>query len=383
MAAFVGQNAGTNQTMVQLRELEREAETYRILYQAFLQRYQETIQQQSLPMTEARVITYASAPSVPSYPKRPLILALSLILGVMAGAGIGALKEYRDRVFRVAAQVRDELGLEFLGMLPAVDHPVVYKKLSADRRNPKQIVPKDSLQRYSIDHPLSSFSETLRSVKVAADLALDDRKPKIIGVISVLPNEGKSTVSKNLASLLAHLGAKTLLIDADLRNPGLTRALTLHADAGILEAIRGERALHDLLMSEPDSGLFFLPAAIKKRVQHTSAALSSIGMRNVLNDAGRVFDYIIVDLPPLAPVVDVRAAASMFDAFVFVIEWGRTARMMVQTMLASDSLIHDKCVGVVFNKVQLSKLNLYESYGSKDYYYGRYSKYYRTEKEPA
>ena len=345
--------------MVQLRELEREAETYRTLYQSFLQRYQETIQQQSFPMTEARVITAASPPSIPSYPKRSLIMAFSLVLGLMAGAGIGALREYRDRVFHMASQVRDELGLDFLGMLQVVDHPA-YKKVGAERRDPKQVTPRDSLQRYSIDHPLSGFSETLRSIKVAADLSLADRKPKIIGVISVLPNEGKSTVSKNFASLLAHLGAKTLLIDGDLRNPGLTRALAAHADAGILEAIRGDRALRDLLLSEPDSGLLFLPAVIRKRVQHTSEVLSSPGMRSVLTEGAKDFDYVVVDLPPLAPVVDVRAAASLFDAFVFVIEWGRTARLMVETMLAADKLLYDKCIGVVFNKVQLSKLNLYE-----------------------
>src|SRR5260370_26965 len=206
MSALVGQSAGTKKTMVQFRELEREADTYRTLYQAFLQRYQETIQQQSFPITEARVITSASRPDKPSYPKRALILVLSVVLGSMAGAGAGALREYRDRVFRVATQVRDELGLVFLGMLQAVDHPVVFKNASGDKRAAKQVAPRDSLQRYSIDHPLSSFSETLRSIKVAADLALSDRKPKIIGVISALPNEGKSTVSKNFASLLAHLG---------------------------------------------------------------------------------------------------------------------------------------------------------------------------------
>jgi polysaccharide biosynthesis transport protein len=334
-------------------------------------------------MTEARVITAASRPSIPSYPKRVLILAFSLVFGCMVGTGIGALREYRDRVFRVASQVREELGLEFLGMLQVVDQAVNHKKLTAEQRAAKQLQLKDSLQRYTIDHPLSSFSETLRSIKVAADLALSDRKPKIIGVISVLPGEGKSTVSKNFASLLAHLGAKTILIDADLRNPGLTRAVAPHADVGILEAMRQDRPLRDCLMLEPDSGLFVLPAAVRKRVNHTSEVLSSPAMRGLLDDAGKYFDYIVVDLPPLGPVVDVRAAASMFDAFVFVVEWGRTARIMVQTILAADEAIYDKCLGVVFNKVQMNKINLYESYGSKDYYYGRYSKYYRNEKETA
>src|SRR5271154_1692603 len=120
MSALVGQNAGTNQTMVQLRELEREAESYRTLYQTFLQRYQEAIQQQSFPITEARVITAASPPTFASYPKRSLILALSLVLGLMAGGGIAAIREVRDRVFHTASQVRDELGLDFLGMLQVV-----------------------------------------------------------------------------------------------------------------------------------------------------------------------------------------------------------------------------------------------------------------------
>jgi succinoglycan biosynthesis transport protein ExoP len=382
MSALVGQNAGTNQTMVQLRELDREAESYRTLYQSFLQRYQEAIQQQSFPITEARVITAASPPTFPSYPKRSLILALSLVLGLMAGGGIAALRELRDRVFHTASQVRDELGLDFLGMLQVVDHPT-YTKTDAEQRDPNHLMPTDPLQRYSIDHPLTGFSETLRSIKVAVDLSLAERKPKIIGVISVLPNEGKSTISKNFASLLAHLGARTLLIDGDLRNPGLTRAVAPQADAGILEVIRGDHALRDLLMSERESGLSFLPTVVRKRVQHTSEVLASPGMRSLLTEGAKDFDYIIVDLPPLAPVVDVRAAASLFDAFVFVVEWGRTPRLMVQTALASDKLLYEKCVGVVFNKVHLGKIKLYESYGSKDYYYGRYSKYYRHDKEPA
>ena len=171
-----------------------------------------------------------------------------------------------------------------------------------------------------------------------------------------------------------------MLIDADLRNPGLTRDIARQAEAGILEAIRGERPLRDLLLSEPDSGLFVLPAVIKKRVQHSSEILSSPGMRNVLAEAGAAFDYIVVDLPPLGPVVDVRAAASMFDAFLFVVEWGRTPRVMVQNMLTSDDALFEKCVGVLYNKVNMKRVNLYENYGSKDYYYSRYSKYYHKDK---
>jgi succinoglycan biosynthesis transport protein ExoP len=380
MSGLVGENAQTNETMVQLRELERESETYRTLYSSFMQRYQEALQQQSFPVNEARIITAATAPTNPSYPKRGLILTLTLVFGAIVGSGLGALREYRDRVFRVAAHVRDELGLEFFGMLQIVEAPVTFKPGKDAHSDPRQIHPASSLLRYTLDHPLSSFAETLRAAKVSVDLALGSRQPKVIGVISVLPNEGKSTVSKNFATLLAHLGARTLLIDSDLRNPGLTRGLATNAEAGLLEAIRGDQPLSALLLNEPESGLFVLPAVVKKRVQHSSEIISSVGMREVLAEAGRVFDYIVVDLPPIGPVVDVRAAASLFDAFIFVIEWGRTPRVVVQNILSSDEALYEKCVGAVFNKVNMKRVNLYEGYGSKDYYYGRYAKYYHKEK---
>jgi len=366
---------------MQLRELERESETYRNLYQSFMQRYQEALQQQSFPINEARVITVATPPKAPSYPKRSLALALSLVFGAAAGCGLGALREYRDRVFRVASQVRDELALEFLGMVQAVDAVVVLKEAAQESGPANVLRPANSLQRYSIDHPLSSFSETLRTAKVALDLSLGDRRPRIVGVISALPNEGKSTVAKNLASLLAHLGARCILIDADLRNPGLTRGVARHAEAGLIEAIRGELPLQELLLTEPDSGLSFLPAVVKKRVQHPSEVLSSAGMRSVLTEASKSFDYIIVDLPPLGPIVDVRAAASMFDAFLFIVEWGRTPRTVVQNIFGADAALYEKCVGVIFNKVNLNKIRLYENYGSKYYYHNRYAKYYQKDKE--
>jgi succinoglycan biosynthesis transport protein ExoP len=379
MNGLVNANAQTNETMVQLRELERESESYRTLYQTFLQRYQETLQQQSFPVSEARVISAAVPPEVASFPKRGTVLMLSAMIGIVFGAGLGAMREFRDRVFRAASQVRDELGLDFLGSLPIVRKGRRHKS-EGEQTNDKQVDPGDVILRYSIDNPLSSFAETLRAAKVAVDLTLGERRPKIIGIISVLPNEGKSTVSKNFASLLAHLGARALLIDADLRNPGLTRVMARYARAGIVEAIRGDYPLKDLLLSEPDSGLSFLPAVLTKQVRHSSAVMASAGMQNLFTEAGKSFDYIVVDLPPLGPVVDVRAAASMFDAFVFVVEWGKTPRNMVRSCLGAEVALSEKCVGVIFNKADMKKIHLYEDDSSKELYYAKYTKYYQSER---
>ena len=380
MSSLVGQSAITNETLVQLRQLQRESDTYRSLYESFLQRYQQALQQQSFPETEARVITAASTPRYASYPKSSLIMALSVILGGLVGASVGGVREYRDQVFRVASHVRNELGLEFLGMLEKVQSKKFALSAEAPEAERRLVRVNSSIQRYSIDHPLTGFCETLRAAKVAVDLALGPRRAKIVGIISVLPNEGKSTVSKNLASLLAHLGARTLLIDGDLRNPGLTRNVARHAEAGLLEALRRERPMEDYLLSEPDSGLVVLPAVVKKRVVHSSEIIASAAMRTLLAEASEHYEYILVDLPPLGPVIDVRAACSQFDAFIFVAEWGNTPRIIAQNMLNSDRLLYEKCVGFIYNKVNLNRVNQYDGYGSRGYYYVSPGKYYENEK---
>lgn len=371
--------AATNTTQVTLRELEREAETYRNLYETFLQRYQEAVQQQSFPVTEARVITNAARPVEPSHPRKALVLALMLAAGSSLGAGFGAYREFRERTFRTPEQVHADLDLEFLGTLPAV-RPVVDARAAgaAEEKSSARALKRDPVMRHVLNAPLSAFAETLRSAKVAADLTLGDRSPKIIGVVSVLPGEGKSTVAKNFASLLAHLGTKTLLIDGDLRNPGLSRAVAPHAEMGLVEALQEGEALTDFLMIEPDSRLVVLPAVSRRRVSHTNMLLASPQMKALLARAGGMFDYIVVDLPPLGPVVDVRAAARHIDAFVFVTEWGRTARKLVRTTLATESEVREKTLGVILNKVQTDKMHLYGDYGSKNYYYSKYSTYYQN-----
>ncbi len=100
-------------------------------------------------------------------------------------------------------------------------------------------------------------------------------------------------------------------------------------------------------------------------------------MHQLLQQASARYNYIILDLPPIAPVVDARAVAQQTDAMLMVVEWGRTARRAVRQALASEPLISEKCVGVVLNKVDMEKMKLYRDYGSLDFYQTRYSRYYQ------
>ena len=369
-----GVSAVANETQVQLRELEREAETYKNLYQTFLQRYQEAVQQQSFPVTDARILSRASIPSFASFPRKSLVLALFLMLGGLSGIGIGAFREFRDRFFRTGDQVRSELGLEFLGATPLIsaEGQTEYSEPGHQRSLRKA----NPIYNYVIDHPLSSFAETLRSAKIAADMAIPINSCRIIGVVSALPGEGKSTVAINFAELLANQGAKTVLIDADLRNPGATRALARHAEKGLLEVIVDGLPVQDLLIFNAQSKLAFLPAVVKRRVPHSSELLTSLAMQNALSGISANVDYIVLDLPPLGPVVDARAMVSKIDGFIFVAEWGRTSRRVVRQTLENEPRISAKCFGVVLNKVDQQKMKLYRSYGSTEYYHSRYLQYY-------
>ncbi|MGN7956472.1 polysaccharide biosynthesis tyrosine autokinase [Agrobacterium radiobacter] len=371
-ATDISNSAG--ETQVQLRELQREAETYKNMYQTFLQRYQEAMQQQSFPVTEARVISKAMPPKIPSKPNKPIILALFMIMGAAAGGGIAMFREFRDRFFRTGEQVRDVLGLEFLGNTPLIPNKPVTE--APESGHPGLTLP-TSVARYAVDHPLSSFAETLRSTRLAIDLGISAKSgARIVGVVSALPSEGKSTISINLAQLLAGQGARVLLLDADIRNPGATRAMARHASEGLLEVLLEGRSVQDVLLRDEKTKLAFLPTVVKQRVPHSSELLTSAQMHKLLAEASNAFDYIIVDLPPLGPVVDARAMAGRIDGFIFVTEWGKTARRAVRNTVENEVHIRKKCLGVILNKVDTEKLKLYRAYGSSEYYHSRYTRYY-------
>lgn len=360
VTSATGVSAETNSTQVQLRELEREANTYRDLYQAFLSRYQETLQQQTFPVTEARVITQATVPSQPSRPKRPMVLALAGALGIALGLALATLQEYLDRFFRTGEQVGDELELEFLGSVPLVGSK------SLEQANGETVPLAPDLKSFVVNHPMSLFAETLRSAKIAADLALGRDKSKIIGVTSVMPGEGKSTIAVNLARLLANQKRRVLLIDADLRNPALTTSLARTAETGLVQAVVDKAPWQALLLYEEASGLAMLPAVVRSRVPHTSELLASLEMRGLLREAAEKFEYIILDLPPLSPLVDARAIAPYVDGFLCVVEWGHTPRNMVRNKLRAEPAVYKKCLGVVLNKADMNKMKLYRTDGADD-----------------
>jgi succinoglycan biosynthesis transport protein ExoP len=386
LAALVSEGQLTNRDRLGLAELESSAKVYHTLFDNFLQRYMEAIQQQSFPITDARVISPAVAPAKKSKPVTSLVLAISLSLGLMASVGIAALREAVDGVFRTARQAEQELGARCLCVIPlasAPASPVLPRSVAAMTADPADLAAlpppqdapdeatmdeqrfafSDSLKRRAVDDPISVFTEAFRAIKVSAWLQANVRENKVIGITSTLPSEGKSTVAANLAMLMADAGRRVVLIDADLRNPTLARSLTPRPQAGWLEVMSGKLDLAQATGREPTTGLALLPLLLTEAPVHSDEVLASQAFRDLLERLRLSYDYIIVDLPPLAPVVDVRAIVPAIDSFVFVVEWGTTSVKTARRHLLAETELHDRLLGVVLNKANLRMLERFEQPG--------------------
>ena len=221
----------------------------------------------------------------------------------------------------------------------------------------------DPLNRRAVDDPISVFTEAFRAIKVTAWLQATIRENKVIGITSTLPNEGKSTIASNLAALMADAGRRVVLIDADLRNPTLARSLTPRPQAGWLEVLSGKIDLARATGREPGSGLALLPLLLTEAPVHSDEVLASQGFRDLIDQLRQNYDYVIVDLPPVAPVVDVRAIVPVIDSFVFVVEWGSTRIKAARRHLLAEPEIHDRLLGVVLNKANMKALERFEQPG--------------------
>jgi succinoglycan biosynthesis transport protein ExoP len=377
LAATVAGSQTTNKAQIELRQLESAAQTYRALYDNFQQRYMDSVQQQSLPVTEARVITRAWPPLAPSSPKPLKILAAATGAGLVLGFGLAMLREISDRVFRTGKQVEARLNADCLAIVPRIKEgaaaaPVSKKGIAANAS--RIIAPKAGLFRSVVDAPLSPFAESIRAVKVSVDVPGAAKSNKIIGITSSHPNEGKSTIAAALAQLTADGGARVLLVDCDLRKPSLSNRLVPNGTEGLIDVITNKTSLDRVIWSDPSTRLAFLPAGVKSHLIHTSEILASDAMKNFFTSVRESYEYVIVDLSPIAPLVDVRSATHLVDGFVFIIEWGKTKIDVAEHALSNARGVYDNLLGVVLNKVDLKGLNRYEGHGN--YYYSRHFAHY-------
>ncbi|WP_426407577.1 polysaccharide biosynthesis tyrosine autokinase [Bradyrhizobium ganzhouense] len=374
LADMVSDARLTNRERIGLRELESNAQAIHTIYDSFLQRYMEAIQQQSFPITESRVISPATAPKQKSSPRTTVVLGLATVLGLAFSLAAAALREALDPVFRSTRQVRETLQVKCLAVVPQLDAPPRSRLPAAWRRhiggNPVPPASADVLLGRAVRDPSSLFASAFRAIKVAVDVSTAGERSRVIGVISTLPDEGKSTIAGNLAELIAHVGKKVILIDGDLRNPTISRAMAADATNGLFEVLAGKAELDTAIRTV--RGLAFLPTIIAPGVARGSELLGSDALKLLVERLRETYDTIIIDLPPLGPVAEVRSTAGLVDCYVQVIEWGRSRKNTVRQQLLGAPEIHERLLGVVLNKVDLREFGRHEGLDAADGQHGYY-----------
>ncbi len=386
-----GLSANTSQDAIRLRELERDASATRALFESFLARFKETTEQESLQTADSRIIERAVVPTSPSWPNKRIIVMLGAFISLGFGIGMAFLLEMLDSGFRTGSQLENVTGVPLLasmpildrvaekaGVLSAIGRILTFGRLGggahADSAGARALT-----ARQVLDHPLSPYTEAIRSLRMGLRYANLDSPSKTVLVTSALPGEGKSTIASNLAQHAANTGEKVLLIDMDLRHPALSDVYAPGSQDGVVELVTGEAKIGSVVKVDQQSKLRFIPASRSDLISHTSEVLGSRKMKDFLTQLRDVFDLVVIDSSPLLPVTDGRALIDSVDSVVLVVKWETTNQDAVKSAFRQSFGLEDKLVGTVLSQVNPQKARYYDYYKS-GYYTKAYPYYYSDEK---
>jgi exopolysaccharide transport family protein len=356
-----GALASNNSASVRLNELERNAESARSLYESYLNRFKETSSQEGLSQSDARIVSRAKIPTGPSSPNVRLNLLLGLVFAIAAGLFAVILAETWDVGFSTAEDIEQKLGMPYLGAVPELT--------SVAGPGAKQTWPFD----YLLDNPLSSFAESVRSLRASIITGRVGRQVKVVTVTSSLPSEGKTTASVCIARISSQMGQQVVVVDCDIRRRNINRALGFEPEHGLLELLNGQITLEEALIREEATGTWFLPLA---RTGFTPKDMfGSAAMDTLLAQLKERFDLIVLDAPPVLAVADARVLAPKSDAVVFLLRWRKTPEKAVRASLKLLEAAGADVVGIGFTQVDMRQ-QVKHGYGDPGYYYEQYRTYY-------
>lgn len=358
LGAARGALAQNNAAMVGLDELERAAQASQALYETYLNSYKQLVASEGTERPNARVLSFADAPMMPSSPNVPMNLVLALVIGLGVGVAAAYVAEALFHGVSSPDEVEHALGQRFLGSIPL---------LQSVSRSARREVPA------IIEEPRSAFAESFRSLRTSIEQSVDGRA-QVIAITSALPKEGKTTVSSCLAQTLAVGGARTVLVDCDLRRRGVSRLLRLDEDhPGLIEVLDGSVPLSDALVTG-DTGLSVL--TIRPSDSEPEALLTGAIFSDLVQELRNRFDYVVLDLPPVLPIAAARVMAGQADATVFVVRWRKTVESAVRSALVQLPRDKVNLVGVAINHVDMRRRRLF-GHNDPAAFYDQYRHYYQ------
>ncbi len=365
LSSSKGSLASSNAASVRLNELQRNADSVRGLYQSFLDRFKQTTAEQGIEQSDARVVSQAKIPTKASFPNKPLNAALGLVLGIAAAAAAVVLVEMLESGLFTSEDVEKLLGVPHLGSIPAVSSTL--DKQEGTRGS--KIVP----TRFVVEHPLSSFAESFRSLKTSMMFARIGEPVRVVAITSALPGEGKTTTSICLGRVMAMGGTATIVVDCDLRRRTVNRLFKEEPTVGLLEVLGGTATLDQALVADEATGLMFLPLA---RASFTPKdVFASVAMDRLLEELRRRFEVVLLDTAPVLPVADTRILAPKADVTMFLARWRKTPRKAVENALKQLESVGAHMAGVCLTQVDM-KEQARSGYGDAGYYYRSYRSYY-------
>jgi succinoglycan biosynthesis transport protein ExoP len=386
--------------LIQYNVLSKEASSLRDLYQAVLKQVKEIEISASSAAGTVFVSDFAALPTTQSAPKTSLIITLFSIIGLGLGC-IGAfLRESFDTSIKSPEEAQSQLGIPLLGSIPSFNASALpgskgkgdAKRLAAPESPSAGVVgpppgPHDdpssphSEQReredagatesiIAVSRPGDIVSEALRTIRASILLSSADNPPRVVMIASAMPGDGKTTVLGNLAATLAQASHKTIMIDGDLRLSSLSALFRPAAESvvGLTDVLTGHATLGQGIHATHVPGLDILPAG--SRTPNPAELLGSRTMQGLIAELEKIYDFILIDTPPILAVADGLVVSRLVDSVVMVVRSHTTDRVRASEARKRLTRVNARILGVVLNDVSTendaANLLLYKGYITAD-----------------
>jgi len=368
------QKAEANQMagkLVEYNILKREAEGDKALYEGLMTKLKETAISAGLRSSNIRVVDPAMIPSAPARPAKTRNVALAFLVGLVGGIGLALMREYLDNTVKTPDDVETLSRLPSLAVVPQFASSNgsgkrygLLKGFSSNGHDKR-------IELVAQHLPKSQISEAFRALRTSILLSQADHPPQVILVTSALPREGKTTAAANLAVTLAQLGDSTVLVDADLRKPGVGRLLNMAGGkyAGLSSYLAGVSSLD--LVSVPHPAIPNLVAIPTGPLPPNPAdLLSSHKLVEAIAELRTKFKFIVIDSPPIMAATDAVILSVHADGVLLVVRSGETPKEAFTRTRDLLNSVKSRILGVVLNAVDASAPDYYYSYRYYPYSYG-------------
>ena len=349
-----------NEDLVAYNALNRDFQTTNELYQSLLQRLKETAVVAGLERRRVHLMDPAVPGSEPYRPRKALTLLLALTSALGLGTALSLVLQTAGDTFSSPEEV-ERLGVPVLGALPRVRRSSADEFLANHAVNMKLLEPAASngqpvSGRYTLDEQ-QLLRESYRSVCSSLILSRPEGPPKKILISSALPREGKTTSASAIGATLAELGAKTILVDADLRNPCLSRSFGRVQGQGLSTFLSGGSVN---VVPTGHNNLFLLPSG--PPAPNPMALFSSARMSELLHELSKQFEFVVLDSPPILGLADSVVLASQVDGVVLVTKAGKTSRSMLRQTVAQLKRTGAVVLGAAVTQIEDRTLGNYTRY---------------------